>query len=113
LTFGENADSAAELFMDRLAIVESAGFVLSLVIVDNRPTQCPYLEYVLYETLSPMIHHRCFAYMANLILSQTIPSANFARSIAALSEIQSLLRRKDANELIGAKCLRFIRARWF
>jgi hypothetical protein len=51
--------------------------------------------------------------MANLILSHTVPSGNFAKIMAALTEVQNLLRRTSAHEAIGAKCPRFIRTRWF
>jgi hypothetical protein len=51
--------------------------------------------------------------MANLILSHTVSTANCAQIISALSEIQGLLRCKEAHEVIGATRPRFIHTRRF
>jgi hypothetical protein len=73
LALRENADFTAEesyeLFTELFAIIDSAGVVLSSVIVANLPAQSSGLDRVLFEAHSPVIHIHCFAHMANLILS--------------------------------------------
>jgi hypothetical protein len=91
-----------------LAIVDSAGLVLSSVIGDSLPAQSSGLDRALFEAHSPESHIHCFAHVTNLILSRTVPTANCARIMSALSEIQGLLRCKEAHEAVGAKCPRFI-----
>jgi hypothetical protein len=117
LTLRENAHFSAEqyseLFTELFAIVDSAGLVLSLVIVYNLPTQSSGLDRTLFAAHSPVIHIHCFAHMANLILPRIVSIVNCARIMSTLSEIQGLLHRKEAHEAIGAKCPRFIRTRWF
>jgi hypothetical protein len=114
LTMRENADFTAEqyyeLFTELFAIVDSAGLVLSSVIVDNLPAPSSGIDRAFFEAHWPVIHIHCFAYMANLILSHTV---SIARIVPALSEIQGPLLCKDTHEAIGAKCPRFIRTRWF
>jgi hypothetical protein len=117
LTLRENRNFTAEQyydsFMNLFALVESAELAPSAMIIANLPAQFVGLEQLLRETGSPVIHIRCFAHMANLIRSHIVPSGNFARIMAALIEVQNLLRRTSAHEAIGAKCPRFIRTRWF
>jgi hypothetical protein len=117
LTLRENADFTTEqcyeLFTELFAIVDSAGPVLSSVIMDNLPAQSSGLDRALFEAHSPVIHIHCFAHMANRIRSYTVSTANCARIMSALSEIQGLLRCKEAHEAIGTKCPRVIRTRWF
>jgi hypothetical protein len=80
LTLRENADFTAEqyreLFKDLFAIIDSAGLVLSSVIVDNLPAQSSGLDRALFEAHSPVVHIPCFAHMANRILFHTISTAN-------------------------------------
>jgi hypothetical protein len=115
LTLRENADFTAEqyneIFTEPFAIVDSAGLVLSSVVVANLPAQFSGLDHALFEAHSPVIHIHCFAHMANLILSHIISTANCVRIMPALSEIHGLLRCKEAHEAIGAKCPHFIRTR--
>jgi hypothetical protein len=96
LTLRENADFTAEqyseLFTELFAIVDSAGLVLSSVIVGNLPAQSSGLDRALFEAHSPVIHIHCFALMANLNLFHTVSIANCARIISAFSEIQGLLQ---------------------
>jgi hypothetical protein len=117
LTLRENADftteQSSELFTELSTIVDSAGLLLSSVIVDDFPAQSSGLDRALFEAHSPLTHIHCFAYMANLILFHIVLTVNCARIMFALSEIQGLLRCKVAHEAIGAKCPRFICTRWF
>jgi hypothetical protein len=117
LTLRENADFTvgqySKLFIELFAIVESAGLVLSSVIVANLLAQFSGLDRALFETHLPVIHIHCFAHMANLILSHTVSTAKCARIMSALSEIQGLLGCEEAHEAIGAKCPRVIRTRGF
>jgi hypothetical protein len=91
LTLRENADFTAdqyrELFTELFALVDSAGLVLSPVIVDNLPAQSSGHDRALFEAHSPVIHIHCFPHMANLILSRTVSTVNCARIMSALSEI--------------------------
>jgi hypothetical protein len=84
LTLRENADFTAEqyseLFTEPFAIVDSAGLVLSSVIVYNLPAQSSGLDRALFEAHSPVIHIHGFAHMANLILSHTVSTAKFPES---------------------------------
>jgi hypothetical protein len=117
LTLRENADFTAEQYSELLiklfATVDSGCLVLSSVIVDNLPAQSLGLDRTFFEAHWPVVQIHCFSDVANLILSHTVSNANCDRIMSALSEIQGLLRCKEAHEAIGAKCLRFIRTRWF
>jgi hypothetical protein len=110
---GFTAEQHSEFFRELFTIVDSACLILSSVIVDNLPPQSSGLDRALFEAHSPVVHIDCFTHMANLILSHTVSIANCARIMSALSEIQGLLRCKEAYEAIGAKSPRFIRPRWF
>jgi hypothetical protein len=117
LTLRENknfiAGQYAEMFWELFATIESAGLSLCSVMADNLPAQSSGLVQVLTDTESPVIHVKCFAHMANLALSHTASTANFSVMMTHLTELQGLLRCRSAHEVVGAKCPRFIRTRWF
>jgi hypothetical protein len=80
---------------------------------DNLPAQSSGLAHVLTDTESPVIHIKCFAHMPNLVLSHMASTADFSVIMTRLRKPQGVLRCGSAHEVVGLKCPRFIRTRWF
>jgi hypothetical protein len=60
-----------------------------------------------------VIHLKGFARMANLVLAWTVSTPNFSPIMDYLVDLQNLLRSPPATAQLGAKCLKFLQARWF
>jgi hypothetical protein len=104
----------SELFTELIVKIHSAKLILSAVVIDNLRAQSAGLDSALAEIPVPIIHVRCFAHMANLILSDTrkTKGGNFNLVFDILSEIQKELRSDSFKFIAGKRCPRFIETRW-
>lgn len=105
------ADDYSALFVELLSMGELSAIVICSVVVDNLPAQSRGLGRVLTD--SPIIHVKCFAHMANLILTHTMPNGYFIKIMDALKCFQHIFRGERAVQYIQHKCPKFIRTRWF
>jgi hypothetical protein len=100
-----------ELFITLFAETSSLGLVLCSVIVDNLAAQSFGLDAALGNL--PVFHIKCFAHMTNLVLSNAKEDPNFKKVFGILEEIQRQLRTPEMVQLLGKKCPKFVRTRWF
>jgi hypothetical protein len=105
------ADDYAILFVELFSLLEGSPIVICSVVVDNLPAQSSGLERVLAE--SPILHVKCFAHMTNLILVNSQDGEVFMNVMAELGTVQRIFRVKSVASLIGQRCPKFIRTRWF
>jgi hypothetical protein len=101
------------LFFELMAILDSFGLILCSIAVENLPAQVGGVDRALQLNNSPAIHVKCFAQMANRVLASTGSTANFARIMDYLTDLQKLLRSPQATVQLGAKCPKSVRTRWF
>jgi hypothetical protein len=103
----------SELFAELILTVESYNLVVCGIVIDNLPAQSGGLDDLLSRANSPIVHIKCFAHMANLVLANCLSEPPLARVMFLLTEMQSLLRTPEAAAEVGGRCPRFIRTRWF
>jgi hypothetical protein len=105
------ADDYAVLFVELFSRFEEYPIVICSVVIDNLPAQSSGLERALTER--PILHVKCFAHMTNLILVNSIGEEIFTNVMEELRTIQRIFRAQPVATLIGRKCPRFVRTRWF
>jgi hypothetical protein len=105
-------DDYANLFGDLVNRAESEHLTVCSIIVDNLAAQSVGLDSWLASSNSPIIHVKCFAHMANLVIANTLEEGNFALVMERVTVIQSFLRKPKAVAAIGKKCPAFVRTRW-
>jgi hypothetical protein len=106
-------DLYAQLFANLVEMVQPFNLVISSIVIDNLPAQASGLDSFLESTKSAILHVRCFAHMTNLILENTMCQADFANLMSVLTRLQVFLRRRDSITIIGKRCPKFVRTRWF
>jgi hypothetical protein len=87
--------------------------VLCSIVVETLLVQVRGLDRALQMSDSRVIHVKCFAHLANLVLASTVSTPNFSRIMDCLVDLQKLLRSPPATEQLGVKCLKFVRTRRF
>jgi hypothetical protein len=117
LELHENSNFTAEeyeqLFLGLFQTIVANGLVLCSVVIDNLPAQSSGLDAAISESNLPVLHIKCFAHMANLVLLNSMSDANFDKVFGRLTTIQNDLRRTEVVNALGRRCPRFVRTRWF
>jgi hypothetical protein len=104
-----------DMFQELIVKVETEGLILSSVVIDNLRAQSSGLDMILAGNDAPIIHVKCFAHLANLVLSDTKKArqGNFNRVFDKLTEIQNELRTIEFKLCAGKRCPKFVETRWF
>jgi hypothetical protein len=79
-----------------MRIMASYGLILCSIGGDNSPAQVGGIDRALQLNNSPAIHAKCFADMANRVLATPVSTANFARIMDYLADLEQLLRSSQA-----------------
>jgi hypothetical protein len=107
------AEEYQELFANLFRTIELNEFILCSVVIDNLPSQSSGLDRAISERKLPVLHVKCFAHMANLVLLNSMSDANFDMVFGALTRLQNDLRKTEVVNALGKRCPRFVRTRWF
>jgi hypothetical protein len=109
---GMTKEDYTALFCDLVVRAESEKLTLCSIIIDNLAAQSFGLDAWLSSSNSPIIHVKCFAHMANLVIANTLGEGNFARVMRRVTNIQTCLRKRQAVAAIGKRCPAFVQTRW-